>query len=326
MSEQLVIRADATAQIGTGHVMRCLALAQAWDNTLQDVVFIGRITVEWLKERLKSEGAVVHYLADELPLEEEPQQVLNQLSEYNSCWVVLDGYHFSYQCQLAIKNVGFHLLVIDDYNHLDTYCCDILLNQNIGAEKFVYHGEIGKIVRGVEHALIRSEFLALANHVTQREEKKTVQNVLVTLGGGDIAQHLELLVALKDTSSDLCLRIVSGATSPKILSEFFEGCSASVEILDNVFDMPQQMLWCDVCVTAGGSTCWELAFLKIPFAVFSVAENQNEIVRYLLEHDVAKDWHVLRKQAWLDPTLWRGKKLPIAPSNELLSTMLNMVS
>ena len=162
MSASLLIRADAAPAMGTGHVMRCLALAQAAKVRGIPVRLVGRVNVRWVRERLRTEGVAFTALEGEVPEKEAPEDLFGQPSDNFSNevegvtpWVVLDGYHFGLDCQKAVRAAGYKLLVIDDYCHLPEYSCDILLNQNIGAEKFAYTGDIGAKLLGPEFALLR---------------------------------------------------------------------------------------------------------------------------------------------------------------------------
>jgi hypothetical protein len=109
---------------------------------------VGRVHVPWVRERLCAECIPLLELADAVAHEENPAELLHQLTQTgfapSDTWVVLDGYHFTLACQHAVRDAGYHLLVIDDYAHLPEYSCDILLNQNLGAETLSYMGDIGR--------------------------------------------------------------------------------------------------------------------------------------------------------------------------------------
>ena len=119
MKPLLLIRADAAPRMGTGHVMRCLALAQAARREGLDVHLICRLGVDWLRERLAREDIPLHCLPDMPPVAEDPDSLLQQLQTANlpapgttaaPIWIVLDGYHFDTACQLAVMRAGYRLL------------------------------------------------------------------------------------------------------------------------------------------------------------------------------------------------------------------------
>ena len=292
MKPLLLIRADATPRMGTGHVMRCLALAQVARREGLDVHMVCRLGVDWLRERLAREDIPLHCLPDMPPAAEPPDALLQQLQTDNLAipgttstpiWVVLDGYHFDTVCQLAVMRAGYRLLVIDDYAHLPEYHCDALLNQNIGAELLSYQGNIGRKLLGLEYVLLRQEFWDVQEKAQQRSRPAQPQNILITLGGGNFIEHLEKIAA------DMCLpelagrtiRVIQGAMEADRIRAAFTHCPAQLEILPRVDDMPALLLDTDLCVTAGGSTCWELCCLGVPFLTVEVAANQHNIVKYL---------------------------------------------
>jgi spore coat polysaccharide biosynthesis predicted glycosyltransferase SpsG len=271
--------------------MRCLALAQAARDRDIPVHVISRAGVDWVRERLKAGGKNFSELVGLVPKSEKPEDLLTQLSVGKKAdWVVLDGYHFGLDCQNTVRNAGYKLLVIDDYAHLQEYSCDILLNQNIGAEGLVYKGDIGQKLLEPKYALLRPEFLAARRHAEERRFPEKVGNILLTLGGGDFSAHLAR-IASDFTVPELAgctLRVIAGAMPEERIRVLLRDCPAKLEILDQVDDMPTFLLDTDLCVTAGGSTCWELCCLGVPFLIVEVAKNQHRVVQGLLKHHTTR--------------------------------------
>lgn len=293
----LIIRADAAPRMGTGHVMRCLALAQAARREGLDVHMICRLGVDWLRERLAREDIPLHCLPDMPPAAETPDDLLRQLQAASlpvpggvaaPVWVALDGYHFDTACQLAVMRAGYRLLVIDDYAHLPEYHCDVLLNQNIGAELLTYQGSIGRKLLGLEYVLLRQEFWDAQEKAQQRSRPAQPQNILITLGGGNFIEHLEKIAAdmYLPELAGRTIRVIQGAMEADRIRAAFAQCPAQLEILPRVDDMPSLLLDTDLCVTAGGSTCWELCCIGIPFLAVLIAENQKNIIDYLHKNKI----------------------------------------
>jgi spore coat polysaccharide biosynthesis predicted glycosyltransferase SpsG len=107
----------------------------------------------------------------------------------------------------------------------------------------------------------------------------------VTLGAADPDNvTLKVITALEAiTVPGLAVRVVVGPSNPHLeeIRREADRSAAKIEILCNVRDMPGLMSWADLAVTAGGSTCWELAFMGTPAVVMVVAENQRLIARGL---------------------------------------------
>ncbi|WP_165176968.1 UDP-2,4-diacetamido-2,4,6-trideoxy-beta-L-altropyranose hydrolase [Desulfovibrio sp. ZJ369] len=333
----ILIRADAAPRMGTGHVMRCLALAQAARREGLDVQMICRLGVDWLRERLAREDIPLHGLPAMPPVAEAPDDLLRQLQTANlpapgtatvPIWVVLDGYHFDTACQKAVMQAGYRLLVIDDYAHLPEYHCDVLLNQNIGAELLTYQGNIGRKLLGLDYVLLRQEFWDAQKKAQQRSRPAQPRNILVTLGGGNCIEHLEKVAA------DMCLpelagrtiRVIQGAMDADRIREAFAQCPAQLEILPRVGDMPALLLDTDLCITAGGSTCWELCCLGVPFLVLQTAENQIHVVSGLIEGNFALPYTSLHLEQTLkgsnrEQYINSASKLSHHPLNTLLRNL-----
>lgn len=298
MKAALLIRADAAPRMGTGHVMRCLALAQAARKEGLDVRMVCRLGVGWLRDRLAREDIPLLALPDMPPETENPADLLEQLQGKGfplpgeadaPIWVALDGYHFDTACQKAVMRAGYRLLVIDDYAHLPEYHCDVLLNQNIGAEQLTYHGSIGSKLLGLDYVLLRQEFWDAWEKAQRRVRPKQPQKILVTLGGGNFIEHLESIAAgmYLPELAGRTVRVIQGGMDADRIRAAFARCPAQVEILSRVDDMPSLLLDTDLCITAGGSTCWELCCLGVPFLTVVVAENQHEIISHLKQNGIA---------------------------------------
>lgn len=294
MLPDVIIRADATPRMGTGHVMRCLALALAAREAGLDARMACRVHVPWVRERLAQEAVPCALLDGAPPAAEDPRDLLRQLRaaglpapDAQGCWVVTDGYHFTEACQHAVRQAGYRLLVIDDYAHLPEYDCDILLNQNIGAERLAYGGTVGRKLLGPGYALLRPEFRR--SRGTESAAAAQGLRVLLTLGGGDFSPRLrELAPALRGPeAAQTTLRVLSGAMREADIREALAGTPAAVRVLPRVDDMAALLRDTDLCVTAGGSTCWELACMGVPFLTVQLAENQRLICQWLEENDYA---------------------------------------
>jgi len=279
-NQSLVIRADASTQIGAGHLMRCLALAQGWKARGGQATFITVCEGEGMLRRLSDEGFRVVTLDRSYPEPADWETTSHVLAAHAGAWVVLDGYHFDLGYRRQVKEAGHPLLVIDDMAHLGHYYADIVLNQNINAEQLHYSFEPYTCeLLGTRYVLLRSEFLAWRGW--QREIPNVARKVLVTLGGGDPDnQTLKVIRALQQVDVDgLEAVVVVGASNPHFreLQSEIHNSGFVIRLVRNAINMPELMAWADVAVSAGGSTCWELAFMGLPTVVLVLAENQQGI-------------------------------------------------
>lgn len=294
---QVVFRVDASTQIGTGHVMRCLALAQAWQDTQGQPIFIMANPIPALEERLKSEGMKVVHLAAEPGSLADAQETAALAHQFEANWVVVDGYQFGSEYQQTIKNSGLNLLFIDDYGHAEHYYADVVLNQNISAEEEWYqHREpYTQLLLGTRYTLLRREFWQWQGW--QRTVPPVAKKVLVTLGGADpdnvtlkVIQSLQIVEV-----EELEAVVVVGGSNPHYenLKMAVQDSRYPIQLQRNVTNMPELMAWADVAISAGGSTCWELAFMGLPSILLILAENQRAIAEKLATLNLAVNlgWH-----------------------------------
>lgn len=293
----LLIRVDASTEIGTGHVMRCLALAQAWQHTQGNPIFLMANPIPVLEERLKSEGMEVVHMTREPGSLGDAQETAALAHQFPANWVVVDGYHFSAEYQKTIKTSGLCLLFIDDYGHAEHYYADFVLNQNISAEEQWYqHREpYTQLLLGTRYALLRREFWQWRGW--QRTIPPIATKVLVTLGGADPDNvTLKVIQALPLVELDkLEAVIVVGGSNPhyETLEMAVQNSRFPMRLQRNVTNMPELIAWADVAISAGGSTCWELAFMALPSILLILADNQRAIAQKLanLHQAINLGWH-----------------------------------
>lgn len=280
----LIIRADATTESGTGHVMRCLALAQTWQDKGGKAIFISHCESDALRQRITTKRFDFISLDKSYP---DPFDLdftistLNKLKAQNSTvktWLAVDGYHFDADYQKSIKAAGYKLLWIDDYGQADHYYADLILNQNISADPSLYiHREpYTDLLLGTRYVLLRREFKRWQGW--QREIPTMARKVLVTLGGADPDNvTLKGIQALKQVDiPGLEGRIVIGPANPHLeLLKKGIGDDSRLHLLTDVADMSDLMAWGDVSISAGGTTCFELAFMGLPCLILVTAENQR---------------------------------------------------
>ena len=120
-AETLLIRADATVAMGTGHLMRCLALAQAWQDSGGCCCFAIVEAAPALINRLRSENMEIEQITAPPGGEEDGAQLCNLAQNRRAAWVVVDGYHFGARYQKQIKEAECRLLFLYDYVHAEHY-------------------------------------------------------------------------------------------------------------------------------------------------------------------------------------------------------------
>ena len=289
MQNNLYIRVDANTQIGTGHVMRCIALAQVWKKQGGQVTFISSCGSESLRNRINDEEFQLVTTENLNPGYSDLKTTLLtvQNSTSNNAWVVLDGYHFDTDYHQSIKNNGNQLLVIDDTAHLDHYIADIILNQNVNAKELSYSCEPNtKLLLGTEYVLLRNEFLANKNW--KRKIPKVANKILLTMGGADQDNvTFKVLKAINQINiGNLEIKVVIGPSNLHLdtLLKVAEDSKHNVELLQSVSHISYLMAWADMAISAAGSTCWELSYFGLPAILIITSENQIMNLDFLVQY------------------------------------------
>lgn len=293
----LVIRADASTEIGTGHVMRCLALAHAWQELKGDAVVVVAQDIGTMADRLRSDGIEILRWHTTPGSSDDAGQTIALAQARGARWIAIDGYHFDTNYQQTVKQYKIGLLYVDDVGYSSEYAADIILNQNISADEGLYERRPAesRLLLGPRYALLRREFWQWRGW--RRGTKSLPSKVLVTLGGSDPNNvTLKVIQALQQLdTTDIHARILLGAANPHVnsLHEATRYLEGHVQLIVDTKQMPEHMAWADVVVTAGGSTCWELALMGLPMLVIVLADNQHGIAEGLERRQVAINlgWH-----------------------------------
>jgi UDP-2,4-diacetamido-2,4,6-trideoxy-beta-L-altropyranose hydrolase len=289
--EHLLIRADGGPRIGLGHVMRCLALAQHWQQRCGPVTFALAGELPAFAVRLCREGVNLRHLAVEPGSSADAKSTAALSAELGAAWIVCDGYHFGAAYQKRLKEAGCRLLLVDDYGHAEEYCADLVLNQNLYAEPGPYarRSPGSTLLLGSRYALLRREFTAYP--AAPRVVPDRADRLLITLGGADPVDFTSVALAALARVEDLEALVVVGGSNPRRVqidrAASVLGERATVVVA--VDDMPARMAWADFAVTAGGSTCWELMYMGVPALVAVLADNQVAVAQAVAQHGAGID-------------------------------------
>ena len=281
--------------MGTGHVMRCFALAQEWQQGGHRVQFVQAGTTPALTNRLSASGIDVRRI-DAIPGSvEDATQTIAAAHEADARWIVADGYCFGAEWQKRIKSEGIKLLVLDDYGHADYYHADLILNQNLSASERLYEKRdpLSHLLLGTRYALLRREFQEWRGF--RRENPTVARKILVTMGGCDSDNVTGKVLHALSKLPQMEVVVAVGGSNPNLewLKSFARGRTPGVRLVVNADNMPELMAWADIAAAAAGSTSWELAFMGLPSLIFVVADNQVEAAQALDRNGAAINmgWH-----------------------------------
>lgn len=312
-SADVVFRVDSSIEIGTGHIMRCLTLADVLTASGFKCRFVCREHPGSLIGLIRRRGFDVN----QLPLTEEgakeeagdvahshwlgaawqvdARQTMSAIGNVPPDWLIVDHYALDIRWERLLRSSCQNLMVIDDLADRE-HDCDLLLDQNLGAIEGDYRPKIPshcRVLVGARYALLRPQFARHRTYSLSRRRQGVPRRILVTLGGVDkdnatelVLRSLERCVLPNDTE----ITVVMGQHAPwanAVLGQA-DRMSWKTAVASNVEDMASVMSDADLAIGAAGSTSWERCSLGVPTILMVLAENQRMVARKLEAEGAAK--------------------------------------
>ena len=285
---KIVFRVDATHEIGMGHLMRCFALSGELVKRKDTCYFLSNIDSEELCEKIVKSNMKLEKISSS-PKSNQDLDYLIDFSKKNDInWIITDHYNINTEYIKELKANGFKVLSIDDTSQI-YYVSDLVVNQNIGSERLEFDADDAtKFLLGPKYVMLRNELL-------KRKEKrvrKNVEKILVTLGGidfGNLAlKILENLAEIIDKNVEII--VVIGPLN-KIDDDFHskinEEYGSNFRFVFSPENMVDLYMESDIAISAGGSSCYELAYFGIPNIIITVADNQLNIAKGLQKKNIS---------------------------------------
>ncbi|MES0879091.1 UDP-2,4-diacetamido-2,4,6-trideoxy-beta-L-altropyranose hydrolase [Roseibium sp. SCP14] len=309
---KIAFRTDASLKIGTGHVMRCLTLANALHRTGCECLFVSRELDGNLIDLVASLGFEVirlnspfsrneapsspsHAHWAEVPWMQDADETGIALSGFRPDWVVLDHYSFDYKWEhRVVAETSAKLFVIDDL--ADRYHqADLLLDQTVGRQSSDYENLVPatcQILAGTKFSLLREEFANRRAMSLLERNQKSIKRILVTLGGVDLGntttQVLKKLLE-QDLPSEVEVSVILGSTAPhlSLVKSFAKELPFKCDVYVNATNMAELFSKADIAIGAAGSTSWERCCVGLPSIVLVTAPNQLHVANALAKAEVA---------------------------------------
>ncbi len=307
---KFAIRTDSSTKIGSGHLMRCLTLAEELREKNQQVVFVCRELEGNLIHLIKQKGFEVFSLpfpsgdfeADpSVPhskwLEtswqndlEQTKEALKIFGEFD--WLVVDHYALDCKWEAEIRDLTRKIMVIDDLADRK-HDCDLLLDQNLYENMEVrYQGLVPdkcKLLLGPQYVLLRKEFKEARKNLRKRDG--SIKRILIFFGGVDPTNETEKALKAIDelNKPEIVIDVVVGASNPN-KQQIEKLCSErpNTNFYCQVQNMAELMNEADLAIGAGGTTTWERCYLGLPSIVVPIADNQVAIVEYAFKKGILK--------------------------------------
>ena len=259
---------QASGKIGVGHLMRCLALAQALSASSHKVTFLldkqsQEIAVsinEWCGEIIP----IDYHAAVDVQITHLKTQRLIAVD-----WLIIDGYQFDYNYCQSWQGAGYKLALFDDGVHRIQYAADIIVNASSTEEKTI--NEV-PVLAGSQYRLLRKEFVGVGQHAIVNRKYLTI-----AFGGSDPADVTRaLLVKLSVLAFDAPIRVITGQAYPFLddLKNILAQSSLNIEHIHAAQDMASIWSSSKLAISAAGGSQFELAVCATPSILVVVADNQ----------------------------------------------------
>ncbi|MGS1117996.1 UDP-2,4-diacetamido-2,4,6-trideoxy-beta-L-altropyranose hydrolase [Castellaniella sp. UC4442_H9] len=301
---EVAFRADASLQIGTGHVIRCLTLADALRERGANCRFVCRAHDGHLARTIEARGYAVSLLSpvhglDSVGRQEHhtvrherwlgadwqtdaAQTIAALAGSAPHDWLIVDHYALDERWEGLLRSTSRRLMVIDDLADR-VHNCDVLLDQNLGRQESDYLRFLPQACTkliGPMYALLRPEFARCRVESLSRRLVPELKRVLVSLGGIDennVTGRVLRALRSSDLPADCRLTIVMGPKAPWLDAVRRQAAALpwSAEVLVDVSDMARLMTDSDLSIGAGGGTTWERCCLGLPTVMIVLAENQR---------------------------------------------------
>jgi len=274
----IIFRADSSSDLGTGHIMRDLVLAKRDFRDFR-VIFATRDLPGNINHKIIESGFEISLLkSDKI---EELAELANKMDAET---IVIDHYEIGYEEEKLLKKLtGATLFVLDDL--YEKHFCDILLNHNVYAEPKRYTGLVPshcELRCGKEHTLLREEFYAAKQTPKLKRDKK---DIFIAMGGTDHKNLIVKILRVLEKIPDIEANVLTTRAN-RHLDELKEYASSHSFVNLHIESNEVAKLMCkaDLAIITPSVIMNEVIFMDTPFIAIQTADNQKEMVGYLIHH------------------------------------------
>ncbi len=298
-TRNLFIRVDAGVQIGDGHFLRCLTLANKLKNKNNQIIFISNKLPKHFVEKIKKSNFKIYKINGYTHIQEEKlgkkiktQLIHNDLVETKKIiekyknstnWLIIDHYGIDYVWEKNVRTNIEKIIVIDDLANRK-HNCDILIDQNFYENMEKRYSKLipnyCKQFLGPKFSLLRPEFFNARKNL---KRKKQFNRILISFGGSDPSNETKkALLAIVDLRKKYKIDVIVGTNNPN-KKQIMKLCSkiSSCDFYEQVENISKYMKKADLAIGAGGTTTWERCCLGLPTIVTSTSKDQKKIAEDL---------------------------------------------
>ncbi len=273
--------------------MRCLAIAQAWQDAGGDLLFAHAESTPAVDARLRSEGMRSIVFRSTAASPDDAKELIATARSAHADWVIVDGYHFTNSYQLALQESQVPFMYLGDQDTGSHWHAQIVVNPDVRTSEELsatWEPET-ELLLGPEYALIRREFLT--KKPISRSTHAAAGMLLFTMGGSDPDNLTGRLMASLDLSQlpAASMTAIVGGSNPHWgwLQELVQGISFPVNLVRDPDDMSGWMASTDIVVIVAGNTIWESLFMGCVTLCCSRSDSDAKLLRWLAEEGAIID-------------------------------------
>ncbi|MCT7541264.1 UDP-2,4-diacetamido-2,4,6-trideoxy-beta-L-altropyranose hydrolase [Aliarcobacter cryaerophilus] len=282
----ILIRADSSSFIGTGHIMRDLVLAKQYKS--ENIIFAVRELDGNINYKIDEEGYSKVILQTN-----DFEELDKKIKDLNIDMLVIDHYEINYDFEKRLKeeNKNLKIFVFDDT--YEKHHCDILLNHNISGDSKKYKDLVPKNCElrcGAKYTLLRGEFLKEKKKLKRKKIKSKSKTVFIAMGGADHSNiNIDILKVIKKVrkknKKNIKINIVS-TNANKNLEKLKDYCKNKkwINLHINSKQIAKLMSESDFAIVTPSVTVNEVYYLELPIIAIKTAENQIDMYEFLKKH------------------------------------------
>lgn len=293
----VVIRVDASVYVGSGHIMRCLVLAEELKEKNYSVIFVCRsqlgdmisfiqergfevVPLDYITPEIEPENSADYLAWLQCSIEKDTNDFLSKIKKADI--VITDHYAIGIEWQLIVRQkLNCRIVAIDDLER--QHDADLVLDQTLGRDKSSYP-QIAYTLTGSCYALLNPNFSLLREQAYERLAPQKVVKVLVSMGGIDSPNATLAVLQQLSTLDNIDVTVLLNSRAPNYTSvSTFCQASLNIKQIDFVSDMAKIMIEHDVAIGAPGTTSWERACLGLPSIIIPLADNQLAVSKALVK-------------------------------------------
>lgn len=273
---KILIRADSSSSIGTGHIMRDLVLAKR-DFRDDEIIFAIRDLKGNINQKILNEGFKIEILKSS-----DIDELIALIKNKSIDRVVIDHYDINYNDEFKIKEqTGCEIFVLDDL--YKRHYCNILLNHNIYAKAYKYRDKVPsftKLLCGKRYLLIRDEIKEAKRYKKKKSLDK--KEIFISLGGADSYNLTPYIIKQLANKKNLILNIFTTFANPNLknLKRVARRYKNTHLYIDSP-DFAKKLAQSDISIITPSVIANEAYFLEIPVIAIKVANNQKYMAEFL---------------------------------------------